>query len=220
MAGGKRYKFQGTSIQFATNFDASSPSGVISAVTKADPAVVTQTAHGQASGDIVRIRDVEGMTELEGEKFIIEKIDANSYKLLGTDSTDYGTFTGAAQADFGVYSRLCELTGWNRQGGSSPEIPATSQCSEAQEFEIGLPDYGTVQIDYNFAPQVGVQSAMQAAYESGAVIGARVTLPGDGGIMTMLGYVQQTSEQASVNGLWTGSLTLRLTGPRRDFAAA
>mgnify|MGYP007083424224 CR=1 FL=1 len=220
MAGGKKYKFQGTTIQLATNFDASSPSGVISAVTKANPAVVTQTSHGAASGDVVRIQDVEGMTELEGEKFIIQRVDANSYRLLGTNSTDYGTFSSAAQADFGVWSSLCELTGYNRQGGTSPEIPGTSICSEAQEFEIGLPDYGTIQIDYNFAPQVSVQAALQSAYESGEVIGVKVTLPGAGGSMTLLGYVQQTSEQASVNGLWTGSLTLRVTGPRRDFAAA
>jgi hypothetical protein len=218
MAGGKKYKFQGSTIQFATNFDASSPSGVISAVTKANPAVVTQTAHGQLSGDVARIQDVEGMVELEGGKYIVNVVDANSYQLLGINSTDYGTFASSAYVDFGVWSSLCELTGYNRQGGASPEIPATSICSEAQEFEIGLPDYGTIQIDYNFAPQVSVQGALQAAYESGEVIGVKVTLPGTGGKMTLLGYVQQTSEQASVNGLWTGSLTLRVTGPRRDFA--
>lgn len=220
MSGGKRFKFQDTTIQFATAFDADSPSGVITGVTNANPPVVTQTAHGRSSGDIAYIRSIEGMTELEGEKNIIEVIDANSYRLLGVNATNYGVFSGTASVDFGEWSTLCELTGYNRSGGTSPEIPATTICSDAQEFEVGLPDFGSVQIDYNFAPLVTVQAGLQAAYLSGAKIGVKVTLPNSGGILSHVGYVQQTGEQAGVNGIWTGSLTVRMTGQRRDFEAA
>lgn len=217
MAGGKRYKFQDTKIQFLVDFHADSPSDSISAVTKAKPPVVTSSAHGRADADVIRINGAGGMTELNGEVFCLDVVDANSYKLLGTNAEGYGTYTSGGRVDVGTFSALCELTGYNRQGGSSPEIPATSICSEAAEFEVGLPDFGSVQIDYNFAPSTSVQQAIQAAYESGEKIAVKVILPKGGGTMVHIGIVQQTSEQAQNNGIWTGSMTLRLTGRRFDF---
>ena len=219
MAGGQRYKFTGSNIQFLTGFSTSSPSGHITAATKSNPCVITQTAHGLTDGDVIKITGVEGMTELNDGVFVIQKLTANTYSLLDVDSTDYGTYTREGQVDEGLFSRLCELTGFNRQGGSSPEIPATSQCSTAQEFEIGLPDFGSISVDYNFAPQNSVQAALQDFYLSGDTCAYKVTLPSTGGVMVGLGFIQQTSEQASVGGLWTGSLTMRCTGQRQDFVA-
>lgn len=226
MAGGKRYKFQDTTISFVTNYHADSPSDAITGVTKANPAVVTSAAHGRATGDVIRINAVVGMTELNGEVVIIERVDANSYKLLGVNSTDYTAYVSGGRVDVATFSQLCELTGFNRQGGSSPEIAATSICSDAQEFEIGLPDFGSAQVDYNFAPSTGVQQAIQAFYKgngtdinAGDVMAAKIVLPKNGGTMVMLGFVQQTSETAQTNGIWTGSMTLRLTGQRQDFFA-
>jgi len=62
--------------------------------TKANPCVVADTIHGYGSaGDLVRIR-ITGfvqMTELNNRDFLAEVIDANSYLLIGEDSTNYGT---------------------------------------------------------------------------------------------------------------------------------
>jgi hypothetical protein len=44
------------------------------------------------------------------------------------------------------------------------------------------------------------------------VTAVRVVLPNTGGTVVQVGYVQQTSETGSVNGLWSGSMTLRNTG--------
>lgn len=223
MAGGKRFKFQGSTIQVGTEYGADSPSLVPSAITRANPPVVTITGHGLADGDVVKIRGVGGMTELNGESFIVNVLSSSTFQLLGTDSTDYGTYTSGGYVDKLTMSNLCELTGYNRTGGTSPEIDATSLCSDAQEFEIGLADFGTTQLDYNFAPRTTVQLAIADFYsgtQAGTKTAVKVTLPNSGGIMVQLGYIQQTSEQASVNGLWTGSMTLRNTGAREDFAAA
>lgn len=217
MAGGKRFKFQGSRISFLTDWHTDSPSDSLSAATKANPCVVTSAGHGRSDADVVRITSVVGMTELNDGVFVVKTVDANSYKLLGVDSSGYTTYVSGGKVDVGTFSNLCELTNYNRQGGSSPEIGATSICSEAAEFEIGLPDYGSVQVDYNFAPSVGVQQALQAAYESGETIAVKIVLPKNGGTMVLLGFVQQTSEQAGNNGIWTGSLTMRLTGKRHDF---
>lgn len=220
MAGGKKIKFQDSRMQVLVGWSADSPSDSVSAITKANPAVVTSTAHGRTTGEVIRINGALGMTEVNGEPYAIQKNDANAYQLLGVNSTDYGAYTGGGKVDVAEFSSLCELTGWNRQGGSSPEINATSQCSEAQEFEIGLPDFGSLQMDYNFAPQVSVQQFLEAAYLAGDKIAYKLTFTQaalSGIFLIGFGTIQQMSDSGSVGGLLTGSLTLRLTGRRYVF---
>lgn len=219
MSSGKRYKFNGSTIAVLTAFTKNSPSDTIASVTKANPAVVTETAHGRATGDVIKIDAALGMTELNGV-YIIKKLTADTYQLVGVDSSAYGTYTGGGEVYTGVFSNFCELTGYNRSGGSSPEITASTICSTSAEKEVGLPDYGTTQLDYNFAPRTAVQVAISTFYASGDTTATKVMLPNSGGVMVQLGSIQQTSEQASVNGLWTGSLTQLNTGARYDVPAA
>ena len=217
MAGSKRFKFQGSEIAVIVDFHGDSPSSPITNITKANPAVVSETAHGRVSGDVIRIQDVVGMTEVNNEIYIVERINANSYSLVDTNSTDYGTRTSGGTVDGAKFSNFCELTGYTRSGGSKPEIDATSLCSTATEYELGLPNFGTTQIDYHFAPQTAIQLAITAFEASGGKLGVKVTLPKSGGNRVLLGFIQQTSEKVSLNGLWTGSVTLRNTGSPYDY---
>ena len=217
MSGGKRIKFHGSIFQVMTGVDDDSPNPAITAITKADPPVVTSAGHGLSDGDVVKIVGVVGMTELNGELFVVSNKTTDTFELTDVRGAGYGTYTSGGEIQKAVFSNFCELTNYNRQGGTSPEIPATSACSVAQEFEIGLPDYGTTQIDYNFAPRTAVQLAVQSYYGSGEKMAVKVTLPGGQGSMVQLGFIQQTSESAGVGGLWAGSLTVRNTGARADF---
>lgn len=220
MAGGKRIRFQDTRMQFLVGWSGDSPSDTVSTISKANPAVVGYTTTGRTTGEVVRINGALGMTEVNGEPYAIETVNANSYKLLGVNSTDYGTYTGGGKVDVATFSTLCELTGWNRQGGTSPEIPATSQCSDAQEYEIGLPDFGSLQADYHFAPQVAVQQFIEDAYNASDTIAYKLTfLPTalSGIFLVGFGTIQQMSEQGQTGSLLTGSLTLRCKGRRYVF---
>jgi hypothetical protein len=216
----KTFKFAGSTIAVLTGFSTDSPSLDITGITKASPPVVTVTAHGLVSGDVVKLHDIVGMTELNDEVAVVNVLNSSTFELLGKDSTSYTTWASGGQIDKGSFSNFCELTGYNRQGGSSAEIDSTSLCSEAVENEIGLPDFGTTQIDFKFAPRTAIQLAIADFDESKDVWATRIDLPKSGGRMVQLGFIQQTSESASVNGKWEASLTMRNTGKRRDFAAA
>lgn len=218
MSGGKRYKFAGSLFQIMTGVDDVSPNPAITAITQADPPVVTSVGHGLEDGDVVKIVDVVGMTELNDELFVVSNKTTDTFELTDVRGASYGAYSSGGEIQKVTFSNFCELTNYNRQGGASAEIPATSACSVAQEFEIDLPDYGTTQIDYNFAPQTAVQLAVQDYYNSGEKVAVKVTLPKSGGTMVQLGYIQQTSEQAGNGTIWTGSLTVRNTGARVDFA--
>lgn len=220
MAGGKRFKFQGSSISLMTGFASDSPPPHISAISKANPAEVTSNGHGLSNGDVVRITEVAGMLEVNDELFVVANKTSNSFELEGVDSSGYGTYTGAGQIDLVEFSNFCELTNYNRQGGSSPEIAASSLCSDAAEFELGLPDFGTTQLSFNFAPRTAIQSALHGFYESGEKVAVKIALPKNGGEMIQLGFIQQESETAGVGGIWAATTTVRNTGNRVDLAAA
>lgn len=219
MASGKSFKWHGSEVGVLTGFSADSPSHAISNITQANPAVVTSSTHGLADGDVIKIVGVAGMVEVNDELFIVEVVDANDFRLVDTDSTGYGAYVSAGGFDEGEFSNFCELTNYNRQGGSSPEIPTTSLCSVAQEYEIDLPDFGTTQIDFKFAPRTAIQTALEEFYRSTEKMALKVTLPNSGGVMVQLGFVQQKSEQAGNGSIWTASATIRNTGARYDVEA-
>jgi hypothetical protein len=220
MSAVQSYKFHGSQIQVLVGFADDSPAPAITGITQANPAVVTDSGHALADGDVVEIAGVVGMTEVNGGRYIVEVIDANSYSLLGVDSTGYGAYVSGGTYQEAEFSNFCDLTNYNRTGGTSPEVSTTALCSTAQEFLLGLPDFGTTQIDYNFAPATAIQVAMQAAYVSGDQIAVKVILPDSGGTLVHMGFVQQTSETAGVGSpIWAGSMTLRNTGQRQDFFA-
>jgi Phage tail protein. len=218
MAAGKRYKWQGSTVEFVVDYTANSPGGTITGISKANPAVVT-ASNSLTDGDVVKITGVVGMTEVNDGVFIVVDATGSNFKLARVDSTGYGTYTSGGVFQEADFSNFCELTNYNRQGGSSPEIDATTICSTATEYEVGLPDFGTTAVDYNFAPDTDVQEALEAFHSSGEQLAVRVTLPKSGGIRVIKGFVQQTSEQAGNGGLWKGSATLRNTDQPVDIAA-
>lgn len=70
----------------------------ISAVSKANPAVVTTSAvHGFGTGDAVFLDDIGGMTELNGRWFTITRINTTQFS-LGVDSSGYTTYTSGGAA--------------------------------------------------------------------------------------------------------------------------
>jgi hypothetical protein len=72
---------------------------VISAITKANPAVVTATAHGYSNGDRVFITGVVGMTQVNDLEFIVAGKTNDTFQLTGINSTAYTTYVsdGTAQ---------------------------------------------------------------------------------------------------------------------------
>jgi hypothetical protein len=221
MAGGLSYKFNGSEIAIATEFDTASPPQAITAITAADPPVVTSTTHGYADGDIVTITGVVGMTELNGKTFIINVLTANTFELFDTDATGYGTYVSGGALSVGDYNAFCDSTSFSQTGGTATEIDTTTICSTRRENVLGLSDVGTAQLDYNFAHRTStVQLGIEAANRAGSLIGLKLTLSDDGGHRVYLGRIQQLNVSGANDGIWTGSMTVRFTGDYFDYDAA
>jgi len=89
----------------------------ITGITKADPAVVTATAHGFEDGWQVYINDVSGMTEINGFYVRVANKDANTFECYGIDTTKFTTYTSG-----GTVIRKEPLSDY--QDGYVYEVPA------------------------------------------------------------------------------------------------
>ena len=67
--------------------------GIISGATNANPCQITSTNHNLLTGSVITITGVLGMTQLNGNTYVITVVDANNFTLNGIDSTAYGTYT-------------------------------------------------------------------------------------------------------------------------------
>src|SRR5262245_22319796 len=67
--------------------------GNIGGATKANPCVITSTAHGLSTGQKITIASVGGMTQLNGNTYTITKLSADTFSLDGINSTAYTTYT-------------------------------------------------------------------------------------------------------------------------------
>ena len=81
----------------------------ITAITKANPAVVTASSHGYSNGDDVWINDVGGMTEVNSRKYTVANKTTNTFELSGVDSSSYTTYTSGGTAAK-VYQITTEYT--------------------------------------------------------------------------------------------------------------
>jgi hypothetical protein len=81
----------------------------ISAITKANPAVVTATSHGYENGDEVVISSVGGMTEVNGKRFLVADKTTNTFELQDKDGVDINSSSFTTYTSGGVSNKVFEL---------------------------------------------------------------------------------------------------------------
>lgn len=218
MSVGKRHKWTGSTISVMTGLSGASPLPAISGISKANPAVVTTSgSHGLSDADVVKITEVEGMEEVNDRLYAIDVLSANTFQLRGVDSSGYTTYTSGGYYDVASFSNFCEATQYNRNGGTSAEIDASSLCSDAKEYELDLPDFGTTQLNYNVSRGVTVQQALDDFYASGDPMAVKTKQPNNTRLDVQIGFVQQTTETVGNGTIWTGQATIRNTGAPQRF---
>lgn len=109
---------EGSSQQFSSTFAAAK---TITAVTNANPAVATSTAHGYATGDEVLF--TSGWEDATDTVYKVEVVDANSFKILGLDTsnTNYfpaGSGVGSAQK-ISAWTAIPQVLTINSSGGDA-----------------------------------------------------------------------------------------------------
>jgi len=81
----------------------------ISAITKANPAVVTANSHGYSNGDEVVITAVAGMTEVNGKRFLVADKTTNTFELQDKDGVDINSSGFTTYTSGGVSNKVFEI---------------------------------------------------------------------------------------------------------------
>lgn len=81
----------------------------ITAITKANPGVVTSASHGFVAGDWVFITGVVGMTQLNGKSFIVGTVTTNTFQLHTLDDAPLDTTAYTTYVSGGTAARYFEL---------------------------------------------------------------------------------------------------------------
>jgi hypothetical protein len=186
----------------------------ITGISKANPAVVTSTAHGYATNDLVWIDAVVGMTELNKGWYVVGVVAANTFELRGVDSTGFATYTSAGSAQRGTPVTWCETTGYDFASASATKIDVTSICSKQKDYVLGLPGEGSFSAKFFYHPGTVVQSYLEAAKNSNEVVPIQLVYPtttASGRIM--MGQIESLNVTAEVDGVFQADLQMVLTQP-------
>jgi hypothetical protein len=147
---------------FEPSYGEFGPNITITGVSQANPARVTATAHGLATGDQVIITGVAGMAQINSLVFQITVIDANNFDLNGLNSSGF-----AAAGTGGVAKRVLYPGIWQPQALTPIAITQAAQAVittsinhgyvAGQEVLLTVPaDFGMVQADGKIAEIVSV----------------------------------------------------------------
>ncbi|MDP7260902.1 MAG: ubiquitin-activating E1 FCCH domain-containing protein, partial [archaeon] len=82
----------------------------ITAITKADPAVVTSSSHGYSNGDFVIITSVVGMTEVNGKTFKVANKTTNTFELQDVDGSNVDTSGYTTYSSAGTINKIYQIT--------------------------------------------------------------------------------------------------------------
>lgn len=202
---------QGTRL-FIQSREATLPAGAnITAVTRANPAVVTAAGHGLNAGQVVRVAEVMGMTQLNGQDFIVANPQADTFELHGVDSRTFGLYANGGKATALPLLETVEHKSYSGFDGQASEVDTTTLASKAKEKTLGLRDFGGMTIEINRVDDEPFQVEANIAAKDGEPRWFSL-VKRNGFTKTWQGYVRSFSDTGAVDGVNTGTVTVTISG--------
>ena len=81
----------------------------ITGITRANPGVVTDAAHGYSNGDEIYLSAIGGMTVLNGKNYLVANVTTNTYTLTDLQGNAINTTTFSAYTSGGTAARIYTL---------------------------------------------------------------------------------------------------------------
>lgn len=201
---------QGAIIQIATGTGGAK---TITAVTQALPGSVTATAHGFNNGDVVVIAGVVGMTQLNGNAYVVSYKTTNTFLLTNTDTTGFTAYSSAGTATPNTYTTIGNARTFQGFDGQATEIDVTNFASTGKEFLLGLYDGGQVTCDFDVDHSDAGQISAYTALTGSTKKSFKVILPsGTTPTLTFNAFVKKFTRNGGVDQPYRGQMTLRISG--------
>ena len=162
----------------------------ITAITKANPGVVTSTAHGLVDGDIV-VLTVQGMHQLDGRVARVAGKTTDTFQLEGIDTTLFDTFTSGTAELITFGTALATATSVSASGGDFEFIDVTTIHDNIKKQIPGLANPSTFSFDNIWDVSDAGLVALKAASDTQAKRAVRFTFA-NGQKLYFTGYIGAT----------------------------
>jgi hypothetical protein len=160
----------------------------ITGITKANPAVVTATAHGLSNGDYVYL-SVQGMYQLDAKVVRVANVATNTFECEGVNSTSYATFSSGTAEAITFGTTISTATSMSASGGDFDFIDTTTIHDLVRKQIPGTANPINYTFDNLWDIADAGQIAMKAATDAQALRAFKFTFGTGGPIMVFVGYV-------------------------------
>lgn len=160
----------------------------ITAITKANPGVVSSTAHGYANGDIVFL-SVLGMWQLNDKPVRVAGVTTDTFQLEGVDTTAFDTFTSGTAEKVTLGTSITTATNISSSGGDFEMIDTTTIHGNARQQQPGLPSATSFTMDHIWDVTDAGLLALKTASDAQAKRVFKFTFGTGGKVMLFAGYV-------------------------------
>lgn len=197
---------------------------VLTAITVGFPTILAITGHaGVANGDVVTFAGFTGAdaATLNSVSAVVKNyatgttndtfaVDINTVGL--TITIDAGNTTATPTA----WIKVGEIKVINNTPGTAPDIDVTDLDSTRKEYKVGLPDSGSISVEFFALDSDTGQAAMLAAYDAQSTKAFKVTYPsGSTPIRTFNASVKSFPDIANSitpDGVISGTAELKMSG--------
>ena len=160
----------------------------ITAITKANPGVVTSNGHGLANGAYVLLT-INGMSQLNGRVVRVANQTTNTFELEGVDTTLFDTFSSGSAQLITFGTSITTATQINASGGDFEFIDTTTIHSNVRTQIPGTANPATFEMTHQWDVSDTGLAALKTASDGQAQRAFRFTFGSGGQIMVFAGYV-------------------------------
>ena len=191
----------------------------ITGITKANPPVVTATAHGYSDGDIVVMNDdITGMVEVTGQICRVDNKTTDTFELEGLNSTSWSTFTAGTVSKISAFSTLSVAQTFSQGGASINRLETTTLYDSEKQYVLGQSDTPEVTVDCLSDLSNTAFGLVKTASKSNTALGFRVT-DSNSGKRLVRGYVSKPSESFSTSAVVTASFSITQIKDRMEYTS-
>ena len=113
----------GVRVEIALTYAAPIP---VTAITLANPAVVTANAHGMLAKSAGYFDNMVGMEKLDGQATRVDVVTANSFTIQDVDTTGFGAHVSGFYVPVATWATLAQARSYGLGGGAAKTEDATT----------------------------------------------------------------------------------------------
>lgn len=162
----------------------------ITAITNADPGVVSATGHGIADGEYA-VLTVQGMSQVNNRVFRADNGTTDAFDLEGEDTTAYDAFSSGTLNEITFGTTMATVTGLAAAGGDFDFIDTTTIHDAVRTQVPGLPQPATYTLTNFWDVSDAALIALKQASDAQATRAIRFTFA-NGQKIAFTGYVGAT----------------------------